>query len=279
MKTSPSFSRRAFVAATLAAPFALSAKSRIPIGLELYSVRNDLKADPTATLAFVAQTGYQCVEFYAPYYSWTPEYAHSVRAKLDDLKLKCHSTHNGLQSFSPNGIDKAIELNKILGSSYIVCAHPGDVSTLEGWKSVVDILNTANEHMAKSKLHAGYHNHDLEWKPVDGTVPMEMLAKSTDRSIMLQLDVGTCLEAGRNPVEWINDNPGRIRSMHLKDWSPDKGYKVLFGEGVAPWKELFAAAEKKGGVEFYLIEQEGSRYSEKETASLCLKDYKELRSA
>ena len=272
-------SRRAFVAATLAAPVALYAKSRIPIGLELYSVRDDLKADPMDTLAYVAKDGYRCVEFYAAYYDWTPEYAHTVRAKLDELKIKCHSTHNTLQSFSPKGIEKAIELNKILGASYIVCAHPGNVTTLEGWKSVAEILNTANDHMAKSKLHAGYHNHDLEWKPVEGTVPMELLAKSTDKSIMLQLDVGTCLEAGRNPVEWINANPGRIRSLHLKDWSPQKGYKVLFGEGVAPWKEIFAAAEKKGGAEYYLIEQEGSRYSEKETAALCLKDYKQLRSA
>jgi sugar phosphate isomerase/epimerase len=279
MNSSTSFSRRAFVAATLAAPFALSAKSHIPVGLELFSVRADLKADPMGTLTYIAEMGYQCVEFFAPYYEWTPEYAHSMRVKLDELKLKCHSTHNTLQSFSPKGIDKAIELNNILGSSFVVCANPGNVTTLDGWKSVAQILNTANDRMAKSKLHAGYHNHDLEWKPIDGTVPMELLAKSTDKSVMLQLDVGTCLEAGRNPVEWINANPGRIRSLHLKDWSPEKGYKVLFGEGVAPWKEIFAAAESKGGVEFYLIEQEGSRYSEKETAALCLKDYKQMRGA
>jgi sugar phosphate isomerase/epimerase len=96
---------------------------------------------------------------------------------------------------------------------------------------------------------------------------------------MLQLDVGTCVEAGHDPVEWINANPGRIRSLHLKEWSPDKGYKVLFGEGTAPWKAIFAAAEKKGGVEFYLIEQEGSRFSEKESAQKCLEAYKELRHA
>jgi sugar phosphate isomerase/epimerase len=65
--------------------------------------------------------------------------------------------------------------------------------------------------------------------------------------------------------------------LHLKEWSRDNGYKALFGEGVAPWKEIFAAAERKGGVEFYLIEQEGSRFSEKETAAKCLEAYKELR--
>jgi len=278
------FSRRAFVAAALAAPFALSAKaplfkSGIPIGLELFSVRADLKADPMGTLDYVAKTGYQCVEFFAPYFDWTPDYAKQVRAKLDELNIKCHSTHNGLATFNPSNLDKAVELNRILGARYIVCAHPGDVKSVDDWNKVADILNTANEHIASAKMHTGYHNHDLEWHPVAGQIPMEILAKSTDKSVMLQLDVGTCLEAGHNPVEWINANPGRIRSLHLKDWSPDKGYKVLFGEGTAPWKEIFAAAEKKGGVEFYLIEQEGSRFPEKETAAKCLESYKELRHA
>ena len=108
---------------------------------------------------------------------------------------------------------------------------------------------------------------------------MEVIAKNTKPSIMLQLDVGTCLEAGADPVAWIRANPGRIHSIHLKDWSSDpaKGYKVLFGEGDARWKDIFAAAESVGGVEYYLIEQEGSRFSELETASRCLKAYGSMR--
>jgi sugar phosphate isomerase/epimerase len=96
---------------------------------------------------------------------------------------------------------------------------------------------------------------------------------------MLQLDVGTCVEAGSDPVAWIRANPGRIRSIHCKDWSPDpaKGYKVLFGEGVADWKGIFQAAESVGGVEYYLIEQEGSRFSEFDTARKCLQAYRSLR--
>ena len=79
-----------------------------------------------------------------------------------------------------------------------------------------------------------------------------------------------------DPVAWIEANPGRIRSMHCKDWSPEKGYKVLVGEGVAPWKKLFEAAEKTGGLEFYLVEQEGSQYPELETAQRCLANFRKL---
>ena len=108
---------------------------------------------------------------------------------------------------------------------------------------------------------------------------MEILAENTRPSIMLQLDVGTCIEAGSDPVAWIRANPGRIRSIHCKDWSPEraKGYTVLFGEGVADWKNIFAAGESGGGVEYYLVEQEGSRFSELDTARRCLKSFQGKR--
>jgi sugar phosphate isomerase/epimerase len=153
------------------------------------------------------------------------------------------------------------------------------VSGVDGWKRVAETLNKANDSFKGHRLHAGYHNHDAEWRLVDGQKPIEMLAANTDTSIMLQMDVGTCLEAGSDPVAWVTKNPGRIRSMHLKDWSPQKGYRVLFGEGIAPWKQLLAAGESVGGVEYYLIEQEGSDYPELETAQRCLAAYRKLRSS
>jgi sugar phosphate isomerase/epimerase len=179
-------------------------------------------------------------------------------------------------SFSADGIGKAIELNQILGSRYIVMASAGRVEGSDGWKKVADTLNNGNEKMKSAGIHAGYHNHAPEWKMVDGKMPMEILAANTDKSIMLQLDVGTALEEGKDPVEWIDRNPGRIRSLHVKEWSKDKGYKCLLGEGIGDWKKIFNAAETKGGVEYYLIEQEGSDLSEMETAQKCLEKYKKL---
>src|SRR5256714_1325114 len=110
---------------------------------------------------------------------------------------------------------------------------------------------------------------------------MEIRAKNTKTSVMLQLDVGTCLKAGADPVAWIRANPGRIHSIHCKDWSSDaaKDYKVLFGEGNADWKGIFAAAESVGGVEYYLVEQEGSRFSELETAQKCLETFRSTHKA
>ncbi len=221
--------------------------------------------------------GYECVEFFSPYYDWTADHAKEVRKQLDDLGMKCYSTHNGAKSFSDDGLAKAIELNKILGVKYIVLASPGKVSSADDWKRVAEMLNRGNEKMAGEGLHAGYHNHIDEWKPVEGQQSaMQTLADNTDKSVMLQLDVGHCIAAGADPVAWINSHPGRIRSLHLKDWSPDKEFSMLIGEGVAPWKKILAAAESKGGVEYYLVEQEGSSYPEMETADRSLVAFRNL---
>ena len=273
-----SLSRRSFLTLSLMVPWAIRAQgaTSIPIGLELYSVRDALKQDPEGTVRAVAEMGYECVEFYAPYYEWTDSQAKKMRKLLDDLNIRCYSTHNDQQYFSPDKIQRARDLNLILGSKYLVMASADLESGPDAWKTIAEALNSAAEQLDSSGLKVGYHNHKPEFTPVAGTRPIEVLAKSTKSSVMLQLDVGTCLEAGSDPVAWIRANPGRIRSLHLKDWSSDpaKGYKILFGEGNAKWKDIFAAAESVGGVEFYLLEQEGSRFPEIETARRCLQSFR-----
>jgi len=277
-----SLTRRSFLALSAALPWGLKASassSSPPVGLELYSVRDELKKDPQGTVRAVAQMGYQCVEFYAPYFDWTEVQAKQMRKLLDDLGIRCYSTHNDEKYFSAENINHARDLNLILGTKYMVQSWSDPKPSLDAWKAVADNLNSAAATLEPSGLKPGYHNHDAEWKPIDGVRPMEVLAKNTKPSIMLQLDVGTCIEAGSDPAAWIRANPGRIHSLHLKDWSSDpaKGYKVLFGEGAAKWKDIFAAAESVGGVEYYLIEQEGSRFSELDTARRCLTSYRAMR--
>ena len=270
-------SRRALVAIAGAAPLLPAAKRRIPIGLELYSVRDQMKEDLMGTVRAVAKMGYEGVEFYSPYYSWTPEYAREVRKLLDDLGIVCFSTHNGPNAFEPANYEKSIELNRIIGSKIVVMASAGRVEGIDGWKRVAGSLNAAAEKFKAAGLRAGFHNHQTEFKPLEGQKPIEVLAAATAKNVVLQLDVGTCVEAGSDPVAWINKNPGRLASIHLKEWSPSRGYKVLLGEGAAPWKQIFAAAEKAGGVESYLIEQEGSDYPPMETAQRCLDAYRKMR--
>ena len=268
-------------AMTLAdAPVALGAGA-IPVGLEMYSVRDALGKDPTGTVRAVAEMGYQGLEFYAPYFDWSAAQAAAMRKVLDDLKIRCFSTHNDSAFFAGDKLQHAQEINLILGSKYMVMASSHEQPGPDGWRKVADTLNAAADKLAPHGLQVGYHNHQAEFTLMGGVRPMEILAKNTKPSVMLQLDVGTCIEAGADPVAWIKANPGRIRSMHCKDWSPDsgKGYTVLFGEGVAPWKKLFDAAEHGGGIEYYLVEQEGSRFPELETARKCLQSFRSQHEA
>ncbi len=275
-------SRRSLLSLAAAAPFAFAAK-KIPVGLELYSVRNELKQDQTATVRAVAKMGYEIVEFFAPYYSWTSDQTKDVRKLLDELGIKCLSTHNDFKTFAPENLSRTAELNNILGAKYVVMASAGRPQGVAGWTAVADTLNRAADTWKSAGLRAGYHNHQAEF--MAGTLdsdrerPMDLLATNTHKDVMLQFDVGTCVDAGSDPVAWINQNPGRIRSMHCKDWAPGpgKGYRVLFGEGVVPWERVFDAAEKTGGIEYYLIEQEGSEFPALETAEKCLANFRKLR--
>jgi sugar phosphate isomerase/epimerase len=279
-------SRRSFLAMSAVLPWvfrglaAPASSGAIPVGLEMYSVREALNKDPQGTVRAVAQMGYEAVEFYAPYFEWTEAQTRQMRKLMDDLGIECYSTHNNGQYLSSENLERTRDLNLILGCKYVVVAWSEPGKGLDGWKATADELNYAAGKLEPSGLKVGYHNHQAEWVAVNGQRPMDILAKNTKPTVMLQLDVGTCLEGGADPVAWIRANPGRIRSIHCKDWSPDpgKGYKVVFGEGAADWKAIFQAAESNG-LEYYLIEQEGSRFPELETARRCLEAFRATHGA
>jgi sugar phosphate isomerase/epimerase len=285
--TRRTFAKSAVVAA--AAPLAFAQAKKIPVGLELYSVRDELMKDEIATVRAVAKMGYEVVEFYAPYFNWTTDRAKEIRRVMDDAGVVCRSTHNNPSNFTDANIAKTIELNQIIGSKYPINASAPRVSGIDGWKQFGAEMTKVMERLRPAGMATGFHNHQTEWRMIDGQRPaaegglrpMDVLAANTPRDFVLQFDVGTCVEAGADPIAWIKANPGRIKSVHCKDWGagqgPDRGYRVLFGEGDSPWKAIFDAAESVGGVEYYLIEQEGSRFPSLETAQKCLATWHKMR--
>ncbi len=304
--STPPFSRRDFIARTgagaamfasggladgllapraHAAPPPHAAALALPIGIEMYAVRGEQQRDLPGTLRALKTMGYEAVEFYAPYTAWTLPYAKTIRTMMDDMGLRCHSTHNGMGSLTPGDLmTKVIEINQILGTRYIVLASPPfQQGTAADYTRLAAQLTAAADLLRPHGLAGGYHNHDAEWAKVEGeTRAMDLIAAGTPADFMLQLDVGTCMKAGADPVAWITAHPGRVRSAHLKDWAPgtdaqEKNYRVLFGEGISPWPRIIGALESVGGVEFYLMEQEGSRYSELDTARRCLDSWRKLR--
>ena len=260
-------SRREFGTLACAAPIAARAASKeVPIGLLLFAVRDDLARDLPGTLRAVSKMGYQGVEFFGPYFGWSPGYAREVRAQLDDLNLPCLSTHNEAAAFTRDGLSRAIELNQILGSRNIVCvrglAGPGRSNGFPGegpggWKQIGEKLSEASGRLKTLGMTCGFHNHAVEFQPINGIRPIDLLA--ADGELVFHLDVGPCRQSGTDPVAFIDQYPGRIQAVLCSDWPNDaNGHPPLIGKGRAPWRHIFEAAERSGGVRFYLVQQEGS---------------------
>ena len=224
------------------------AATSVPVGLELYSVRNALKDDLSGYSSHRRANGIPvrrilCAIFRLDRASdqrdeesyWTTwAFAASRPTTAAPISLRTNSRRRA-------------DMNLILGSKYVMMSSSQPKPGLDGWKEVADTLNSAADQLAPSGLKTGYHNHELEFTPVDGKRPIEILAKNTKPSVALQFDIGTCLEAGSDPVAWIRANPGRIKSIHCKDWAPgaDKGYTVLFGEGAGGLEGNFRRSRKR----------------------------------
>src|SRR2546429_1270712 len=143
--TSHTISRRTFLAFSATLPFAWRARaaSSIPVGLELYSVRKELQRDPQATVRVVAKMGYQCVEFYAPYFEWSEDETKQMRKLLDDLGIRCFSTHNDHTYMTADNITRAADKNRILGCKYVVLASSRPCPGLGGLKTGQQALKCA----------------------------------------------------------------------------------------------------------------------------------------
>lgn len=263
---------------TAALPAFLAARSRkIPIGIELYSVRNELKQDPIGTVTRIGKMGYEVVEFFGPYIDYPLSQVKELRQAMDAVNLKCLSTHNSGKTLFEK-LDQAIEYNKILGSNMLIQSSAGGrMEKLDDWKAFGAKLNDVAAKLKAHQMRTGFHNHDLEFRPLEGQLPIEVLAASTGQDVILQLDVGTCVHAGQDPVAYIKKHPGRVRSIHAKDWGPEKGYRVLLGEGAAPWKKILTTAEKVGQLEVILVEQEGADLPPFEVAERCLATMRKMR--
>jgi sugar phosphate isomerase/epimerase len=280
------FTRRDLLQLAATAPFVSSLtafgqtqpRRKVPIGLEMFTLRAEEEKDRMATLQAIAAMGYEGVEFYGIYADWTLDYAKDVRKQLDSLELRCFSTHTRRGDFASHAFPKVIDLNQILGSRHVIMAHSEKVEGEDGWKRLAETLTSAHETLRAVGLSGGFHNYPIEFRSIGNTRPIDILTANTPKDFGFQLDTVGPLQAGADLVAFVKANPGRIKSYHLKDWAPGEGGgRVLLGEGTGPWKALFDVAETIGGVEYYLIEQEGSRFTPMETARRSLEALRALR--
>jgi len=241
------------------------------IGLQLYTVRDHMQADPIATLAKVAQIGYNSVE--GATYTGTEQFygmAASAFAKL--LKqngLIMPSSHYRLGEELINGSTqrgtllndwaRAVDDATTVGLKYMVCSYLSDTErgTLDHYKKMADDFNTAGEICKKAGIQFCYHNHDFEFIQEDGKYPYEILLANTDKDLVkMEMDIYWVTKAKQDPIALINENPGRFPLWHLKDM--DNTANQMFtevGSGIIDFKEIFKHT-RKAGLKYFFVEQD-----------------------
>ena len=223
------------------------------IGVQLYTVRQEMKKDFEGTLAKVAEIGYREVEF-AGYFEHAPK---DVRAVLDRHGLTAPSTHIGYPSLAPDKWPGVLADSKVIGHSYIVNPWVEDdlQKTADGWKRAAETFNRVGEASKKVGIQFAYHNHDHEFRPVDGKLPYDILLTECDPQLVkMEMDLGWVFVAGADPLTYFADYPGRFPLVHVKDFTKDKKMKNV-GSGAIDWKGIFASSGKSG-IKHYFVEND-----------------------
>ena len=278
-------SRRGFlkdVSATVAC-LALAGNSRfasatplsLPLGLQLYSVREQLPKDYEGTLKQLGQLGFQEVEA-AGFYNHD---ATQVSAAMKNAGLRCVSAHYGYDVLHAQ-LDQIIEFGTKIGLGYIICSYPGHKNppamgtansrgqrpgfTMEDWRWNAEQFNGLGEKIKAAGMKFGYHNHTMEFVEENGTIPFDELLKLTDPSkVTMEMDCGWVMVGGKNPAEYLKKYPDRFSMLHIKDFKtlPQGGSNdhppaaAELGRGAIDYKPIFAAANK-AAIKHIFVEQE-----------------------
>jgi len=248
----------------------------IPIGLQLYSIRQDCARDLPGTLEAVAQMGYAGVEF-AGYYGYG---AQELRRLLDGVGLKCCGTHIGLDTLLGDELPRTVEFNQVLGNEYLIVPGLAEErrSSRAAWRDTAQVFNEIAERLQPYGMRTGYHNHWVEFQPMDGELPWDTFFGNTRHDIIMQLDIGNALHGGGDPIPYIARYPGRAITVHLKEHSATDP-TALIGEGDVPWQQVFELCEREGQTEWYIVEQESYKYAPLEVVARCLDQLRSMGKA
>jgi sugar phosphate isomerase/epimerase len=277
-------SRRTFLKSISASGIGLAIGSRLPqlmasplglpLGIQLYSVRDFLPKDYDGTLRQLSAIGYREVEA-AGFFGRS---AAKVKQSMNGAGLRCVSAHYSLKDLLPK-VDETIEYGRNLGLEYIVCASPWfkdpsgvkdagsraarESMTLDDWRWNAEQFNRIGERVLAAGMRFGYHNHTPEFRSENGVVFYDELLRLTDPAkVSMELDCGWCAVAGKNPAEYLSRYPSRFSMLHVKDFkltaavTPENApSSTELGHGTIDYRPIFRAA-KKAQIKHAFVEQE-----------------------
>ena len=221
------------------------------IGLQLYTVRSEMRNSVERTLERVAEVGYKEVEF-AGYFEQS---ARQIRSLLDANGLTAPASHLGLDQLE-NEWEATVDFAATVGHRYLVVAYisPQDRGDIDQYRRIVDRFNRVSERAQAAGLVFGYHNHDFEFEPVDGQVPFDIMLEHADPAVQFEMDLFWIIQGGGDPFDYFRRYPGRFSLVHVKDMAAD-GAMVDVGAGQIDFAALFRQ-RTQAGIRHYFVEHD-----------------------
>jgi len=248
----------ATIAASMVLPLKLSAfMPKKIIGIQLYTLRNQVKEDFTGTLQKIADIGYNAIEAagYADgkFYGYFPK---EYKKITEDMGLIPQSTHTAVNI---ENIDKVIEDTLEAGMSYLVLPYLSEDKrrTIDEYKKTAEEFNKIGERCKNSGLQFAYHNHAFEFEKMNGIIPYDILLEQTDPEfVTMQLDLYWMVYGGYEPIYYFGKYPGRFGLWHVKDMdNTEKRESTEIGKGIIDFEKIFADKER-AGMKYFYLEQE-----------------------
>lgn len=229
-----------------------SASGKVPLGVQLYSVREQCAKDLPGTLVAIARIGYRGVEF-AGYHNRS---AKELRKMLDNLGLVACGTHTGYATVQPDRLAETIEFNRTLGNKFLIVPSMQG-KTKQAWLDKAKEFNELAEKVKAEGMFVGYHAHEDDFQKLEGETAWDLFFGNTKPEVVMQLDTSNCAQGGADPVAVLQKYPGRAKTIHIK--ANGGGPEAVIGEDKVDWKGVFEFCEGRGGTEWYVIEHESSK--------------------
>ena len=224
------------------------------IGIQLYTVRRQANTDLPATLAQLAQYGFNEIEFWGTFPQKPPE----IRQILDKNGLTSPSGHYAFPR-TPDGYAKIFDTAKTMGQQWTTfpSVPNGPTATVDDWKRIATQFNDAGDRAKSAGLKFAFHNHNVEFRKIGDVVPFEILVKETDPALVsFELDLHWAISGGADPIDLFHRYPGRFSMVHVKDSAGPPDYKQTdVGAGTYDWKTLLAESNA-AGIQHYFVEHD-----------------------
>ncbi len=253
-------SRRAFISVTAAGVASIARPFDWPIGTQVYPIKEALGKDFDAALRDLAATGYQTIEMCSPqgyggssFGPLTRMTGSEMRRRIGDAGLRCESCHYTFWELKENLPERIAYAQELGLKQMILSSFSIRNGSLSDWARAAGEMNKIAEQMKNAGFQGGFHNHDGEFKQIDGELIYDRLLRELDGGLVkLQYQVAVG-RLGFDAAELFKKYSGRFISLHLQDWSSSDQQSTPLGKGAVDWKKLFTEA-KKAGVKNYFVE-------------------------